>query len=287
MQSEGGNTRMGVRTWIEGWPAYRQRQGRPARPRRGGEEQRQRTLTARTATADKVVKSVCPYCAVGCGQNVYVEGREGRPDRGRPRLAGQPGPAVPQGLGQPAAHHRPARRYKVLYRRPHGTEWEPLDLDTAMDMIADRVLAARRRAGSGRWTASGSGARWASRTSAARRSTTRRTTSSRSCSPRSARSRSRTRRGFDTPPPSPVWGLSFGRGGATTFQQDLQNSDCIVIEGSNMAECHPVGFQWVMEAKARGATLIHVDPRFTRTSARGRPLCAAARREPTSRSSAG
>jgi formate dehydrogenase major subunit len=62
-------------------------------------------------------------------------------------------------------------------------------------------------------------------------------------------------------------GTSFGRGGATTFQQDLQNSDCIVIQGSNMAECHPVGFQWVMEAKARGATFIHVDPRFTRTSA--------------------
>jgi formate dehydrogenase major subunit len=62
-------------------------------------------------------------------------------------------------------------------------------------------------------------------------------------------------------------GTSFGRGGATTFQQDLQNADCIVIDGSNMAECHPVGFQWVMEAKARGAKVIHVDPRFTRTSA--------------------
>jgi formate dehydrogenase major subunit len=62
-------------------------------------------------------------------------------------------------------------------------------------------------------------------------------------------------------------GTTFGRGGATTFQQDLQNADCIIIEGSNMAECHPVGFQWVMEAKARGATIIHVDPRFTRTSA--------------------
>jgi formate dehydrogenase major subunit len=62
-------------------------------------------------------------------------------------------------------------------------------------------------------------------------------------------------------------GTSFGRGGATTFQQDLQNADCIVIQGSNMAECHPVGFQWVTEAKARGATIIHVDPRFTRTSA--------------------
>jgi formate dehydrogenase major subunit len=62
-------------------------------------------------------------------------------------------------------------------------------------------------------------------------------------------------------------GTSFGRGGATDFQQDLQNSDCIVIMGSNMAENHPVGFQWVMEARERGAHVIHVDPRFTRTSA--------------------
>ena len=62
-------------------------------------------------------------------------------------------------------------------------------------------------------------------------------------------------------------GTSFGRGGATTFQQDLANADVIVIQGSNMAECHPVGFQWVVEAKQRGATIIHVDPRFTRTSA--------------------
>ncbi len=65
----------------------------------------------------------------------------------------------------------------------------------------------------------------------------------------------------------PGLGTTFGRGGATTFPADLQNSDCILIEGSNMAECHPVAFQWVMEAKARGAKIIHVDPRFTRTSA--------------------
>jgi formate dehydrogenase major subunit len=62
-------------------------------------------------------------------------------------------------------------------------------------------------------------------------------------------------------------GTSFGRGGATTFPQDLENSDVIVIEGSNMAECHPVAFRWVMKARERGATIIHVDPRFTRTSA--------------------
>ena len=63
----------------------------------------------------------------------------------------------------------------------------------------------------------------------------------------------------------PSLGTSFGRGGATDFQQDLQNSDCIVIMGSNMAENHPVGFQWVLEARERGAKVIHVDPRFTRT----------------------
>ncbi len=65
----------------------------------------------------------------------------------------------------------------------------------------------------------------------------------------------------------PGLGASFGRGGATGDLQDLSNADVIVIQGSNMAECHPVGFQWVMEAKARGAKVIHIDPRFTRTSA--------------------
>lgn len=65
----------------------------------------------------------------------------------------------------------------------------------------------------------------------------------------------------------PGLGTSFGRGGATTAQQDLSNADAILIMGSSMAENHPVGFQWVMEAREKGAKIIHVDPRFTRTSA--------------------
>jgi formate dehydrogenase major subunit len=64
----------------------------------------------------------------------------------------------------------------------------------------------------------------------------------------------------------PGLGTSFGRGAANTFLQDLKNSDCILIEGSNFAEAHPVGFRWVMAAKERGATIIHVDPHFSRTS---------------------
>ncbi len=65
----------------------------------------------------------------------------------------------------------------------------------------------------------------------------------------------------------PGLGARLGRGGATTFQQDLANSDCIVIMGANMAENHPVGFRFVMKAKECGATVIHIDPRFSRTSA--------------------
>ena len=65
----------------------------------------------------------------------------------------------------------------------------------------------------------------------------------------------------------PGLGTSFGRGAATTAQQDLSNADVILIMGSSMAENHPVGFQWVVEAREKGAKVIHVDPRFTRTSA--------------------
>jgi formate dehydrogenase major subunit len=102
-------------------------------------------LTPRTATADRVVKSVCPYCAVGCGQNVYVrDGRvvqiEGDPDSPISR-----GRLCPKGSASLQLTTGSARETRVRYRRPHGTEWEDLPLDTAMDMIADRVIDSRRR----------------------------------------------------------------------------------------------------------------------------------------------
>jgi formate dehydrogenase major subunit len=68
----------------------------------------------------------------------------------------------------------------------------------------------------------------------------------------------------------PGLGTSFGRGGATTFSMDMKHADAILIMGSNMAECHPVAFRWVMQARTRTdhpCTVIHADPRFTRTSA--------------------
>ena len=65
----------------------------------------------------------------------------------------------------------------------------------------------------------------------------------------------------------PGLGTSFGRGAATTAEWDLANAQCILIMGVNMAENHPIAYRFVMQAKQRGATIIHVDPRFTRTSA--------------------
>jgi formate dehydrogenase major subunit len=65
----------------------------------------------------------------------------------------------------------------------------------------------------------------------------------------------------------PGLGTSFGRGGATTAQQDIANADAILIMGSSMAENHPIAFRFVVAARERGATVIHVDPRFNRTSA--------------------
>jgi len=136
---------MGVRTWIESWPVYRQvagadRTGRGAAAKSARSEQ----LTSRIATADKVVKSVCPYCAVGCGQDVYVRDGKVTQIEGDPDSPVSRGRLCPKGSASLQLTTGDAREYQVLYRRPFGTEWEHLDLDTAMDMIADRVIAARK-----------------------------------------------------------------------------------------------------------------------------------------------
>ena len=100
---------------------------------------------ARTETADRVVQSICPYCAVGCGQRVYVKdekviGIEGDPDSPISR-----GRLCPKGSASEQLVNSPGRQTAMLYRRPGGTEWEPMDLETATDMIADRVVDVRAR----------------------------------------------------------------------------------------------------------------------------------------------
>jgi formate dehydrogenase major subunit len=134
-----------VRTFIEGWPVYRQLAGDDRLGR--GTATRSRASDAiapRIRTADRVAKSVCPYCAVGCGQNVYVKDGKVIQIEGDPDSPVSRGRLCPKGSASLQLTTGGAREYRVKYRRPFGTEWEDLDLDTAMDMIADRVLQARR-----------------------------------------------------------------------------------------------------------------------------------------------
>ena len=103
-----------------------------------------RTAGARIAGV-KATESVCPYCAVGCGQVVYSRENELLSIEGNPRSPINQGTLCPKGSASRQLVQSPGRLTKIRYRRPHGTEWEDLDLDTAMDMIADRVLDARRK----------------------------------------------------------------------------------------------------------------------------------------------
>jgi formate dehydrogenase major subunit len=137
---------MGVRTWIQRWPALRQiSDGDPLGRGRAAQSARSATLTPRTATADRVVHSICPYCAVGCAQKVYVKGDEIVQIEGDPDSPISRGRLCPKGAASKQLVTGPHREQKVLYRAPFATQWRELDLEAAMEMVADRVLDARRK----------------------------------------------------------------------------------------------------------------------------------------------
>lgn len=135
---------MGLRTFIEGWPVYRQLTGTdPLGRGTAVQSARSKQLTARTETADRVARSVCPYCAVGCGQRVFVTDGRVTQIEGDPESPISRGRLCPKGSASRSLVTSPLRQTTVRYRRPYATEWEDLDLDTALDMISDRILAAR------------------------------------------------------------------------------------------------------------------------------------------------
>jgi len=107
------------------------------------QSERSRQLTARTATADRVVRSICPYCAVGCGQRVYVKDEQVIHIEGDPDSPISRGRLCPKGSATKSLVTSPLRETKVKYRRPFSTTWEDLELETAMDMIADRIARTR------------------------------------------------------------------------------------------------------------------------------------------------
>jgi formate dehydrogenase major subunit len=103
------------------------------------------SLVARTATADRTVQSVCPFCAVGCGQKVFAKGGRVIQIEGDPDSPISRGRLCPKGAASEQLVNSPTRELKVKYRAPHATSWTELDLQQATDMIADRVIETRAR----------------------------------------------------------------------------------------------------------------------------------------------
>jgi formate dehydrogenase major subunit len=137
---------MTLRDLVERWPVVRQLSGGD-RSGRGAAAMSARSsqLVARTATADSIVKSVCPYCAVGCGQNVYLKDGAVVQIEGDPDSPVSRGRLCPKGSASLQLTTGPGRVYTVLHRKPYASDWEELDLERAMDMIADRVIESRRK----------------------------------------------------------------------------------------------------------------------------------------------
>jgi formate dehydrogenase major subunit len=130
---------------IGSWPVLRQLRS-DDRLGRGSAVQSARSaeLRPRIDEAESVAHSICPYCAVGCAQLVYVRDGEVVQIEGDPASPVSRGRLCPKGSASLGYHTSPLRETKVKYRRPYGTEWEELSLDRAMDMIADRIIATRR-----------------------------------------------------------------------------------------------------------------------------------------------
>ena len=125
------------------FPLLRQLRGDPLGLGSAARSGRSETLRPRTATADRVVKSVCPYCAVGCGQNIYVKDERVIQIEGDPDSPISRGRLCPKGSASKNLVTSPLRQQTVRYRAPYATEWQDLDLGTAVEMVADRVVKAR------------------------------------------------------------------------------------------------------------------------------------------------
>ncbi|HEX3998612.1 MAG TPA: formate dehydrogenase [Pirellulales bacterium] len=250
------------------WPVVRQIAGEDPL-REAAKSAASERLRPRLEEADHVGTSICPYCAVGCGQLIYAKGNDVIHIEGDPRSPINQGTLCPKGAGTLGWLLNPDRLTKVKYRAPFSTRWEERSLDWAMDRIAHLVKRTRDEtfvekladgsevnhtlaiASLGGATldneenylikkvfGGGLGLVWIEN-------------QARICHSGSV----------------PSLGSTYGRGASTLAEWDLANSDCVMIMGSNMAEAHPIAFRFVMQAKERGATVIHVDPRFTRTSA--------------------
>jgi formate dehydrogenase major subunit len=124
-------------------PLLRQLTGDPLGLSRAAQSPRSQKLRPRIADADRVVRSVCPYCAVGCGQRVYVKDDKVIHIDGDPESPVSRGRLCPKGSASEQLVNAPGRQTTVRYRRPGGADWEDLSLEQATEMIADRLIKTR------------------------------------------------------------------------------------------------------------------------------------------------
>ncbi|MBV9523907.1 MAG: molybdopterin-dependent oxidoreductase, partial [Alphaproteobacteria bacterium] len=254
--------------FLRDWSLPRQLAGEDARSEAAKSTQSRR-LRPRLEEADTVGTSICPYCAVGCAQLVYAKGGQLIHVEGDPRSPINEGTLCPKGAATFDLLTSPLRLNQVLYRAPRSDRWETRPLAWAMERIAQLVKRTRdesfveklpdgKRVNHTLALASlggapldnkknylikklfggGLGMVWIEN-------------QARVCHSASV----------------PSLGATYGRGAATMPEWDLANADWILIMGSNMAESHPIAFRFALQAKEKGGTIMHADPRFTRTSA--------------------
>jgi formate dehydrogenase major subunit len=253
-----------VRAFLADWSLPRQLTGESARST-AAMSTGSRQLRPRLVDADQVGTSICCYCAVGCAQLVYARNGKVIHVEGDPRSPINEGTLSPKGAATLDLLTSPLRLNRVLHRAPGSDHWEARPLDWAMERVAQLIKQTRDETFVSRLPngatvnhtlgigslggatldneenylikklfGGGLGMVWIEN-------------QARVCHSASV----------------PGLGATYGRGAATMAEWDLANSDCVVVMGSNMAENHPIAFRFVLQAKAKGATIIHVDPRFT------------------------
>jgi formate dehydrogenase major subunit len=135
---------VGLTRLLDSWPVVRQlRDGDPLALGKAAQSRRSQDLKPRIDDVDSVARSICPYCAVGCAQLVYVKDGDVIQIEGDPASPISRGRLCPKGAASKSLHAGPLREYKVKYRRPYAAQWEELSLDEAMDLIVERIIRTR------------------------------------------------------------------------------------------------------------------------------------------------
>jgi formate dehydrogenase major subunit len=218
----------------------------------------------------KAFPGVCPYCAVGCAQLIYVADGKIVDIEGDPSTPHTEGALCPKGSSTYQISINERRWTKCMYRGPGSDKWEEKPLDWMMEQIAQRAKKTRDetfveqvRVGDRGVTVNRcEGIAWLGSSVLDNEENYLIAKLSRALGLVNLENSARLCHSATVP----ALGATFGRGAMTTNLIDVINAD-VIMPTSNWAECHPVSYKWVMKAKERGAKIIHVDPRFTRTSA--------------------